>query len=148
MNRPIKFRAWVDGEHKEYGGSVLKAKPHMEENVCVNGNGHYIWVDGFNGDRIRGAYATVPLMQFTGLTDKNGKEIYEGDVVREVLWSAQQKKDVLQEIRWSDVNGGFWVGSAYPLNQGASQDLEIVGNIYENPEMLAPQPHHSDLPNN
>jgi len=71
------------------------------------------------------------LMQFTGLTDKNGKEIYEGDIVRR--WRSPVPKVVEWKTdRW--VYTGFNVSS----NSKYGNTLEVIGNIYQNPELLNP----------
>lgn len=72
------------------------------------------------------------IMQYTGLKDKSGKEIYEGDIVKEQYHGSLY----VQEVKWSEPNSGFWIGGAAHLNKGVAQDLEIIGNIYENSELL------------
>jgi len=72
-----------------------------------------------------------PLMQFTGLRDKNDKEIYEVDV----LGFAIKSRDV---VRYD--NGGFKIEKVY-LGAGIESglpigDVKVIGNIYENPELL------------
>ena len=80
----------------------------------------------------------LPIMQFTGLHDKNGKEIWEGDVVRwlkypetlgQVWW---QNHAAYFAIDWS-ASKGFYEGNP-PIQ--FSREFEVLGNIYENPELL------------
>lgn len=76
----------------------------------------------------------VELTQFTGLTDKNGKEIYEGDLVGE--------KDFYFEVTWD--RGAFHIGNSQTLIEWLDSrsrkgfGTEVLGNIYENPELLRP----------
>ena len=81
---------------------------------------------------------TECLMQYIGAKDKNGVEIYEGDVIR-------GKRKVNYVIRWSDAKCGFVADAAdtadlckmFPeLNQGTTVYYEVIGNIYANPEMV------------
>ena len=89
-------------------------------------------------------YEHYHLMQFTGLKDKNGIEIYEGDIVKiefkeefnsenyinisEVIWSESS-------LRWDvPVENGAKYGLR--LNWGGYESLEIIGNIHENKELL------------
>lgn len=83
----------------------------------------------------------APVMQFTGLYDKNGKEIYEGDVIR-ILLRRHMEDSVFAnaEIRfegaafWFDApKVGFTDCNWHFYNQS---DREVIGNIYENPELL------------
>jgi len=119
--RPIKFRAWDKMEKRMIPHNLLMAQQYarpLDDNI-------------FNDD-------THIVMQFTGLHDKNGREIYEGDIVR------------LEAGVWSDVaevvfnNGCFilkcdywyWSGRCISAHYG---EYEVIGNIYENPKLLEKQ---------
>lgn len=94
------------------------------------------------------------LLQFTGLHDRHGKEIYEGDIVRfadkwewyrgkfagGILSTAEDKKEVLTnhkkypyEIRKVEFNEG---GFVFATHSEIREYWEVIGNIYENPELL------------
>lgn len=71
-------------------------------------------------------------MQFTGLTDKNSKEIYEGDVVKHGNEIGFVEFDIGKfYVHW--VNKTWLTDEIHVL----AQHIEIIGNIYENPELLA-----------
>ena len=80
----------------------------------------------------------LELMQFTGLLDKNGKEIYEGDIVKDseeklltIEWDAHHVAFVASD-RWMEWLRGYGnSGNPYEARQ-----CEIIGNIYENPELI------------
>jgi uncharacterized phage protein (TIGR01671 family) len=77
----------------------------------------------------------VVIMQFTGLKDKNGKEIYEGDLITHTSRHGGKPHPVIYH------NGGFHAdyGLIYPLSVEHYDkycEIEVVGNIYENPELL------------
>lgn len=124
MNRKIKFRAW-DESRKEMitnFGRLEQSMPELLQNDEY-GNifcGHY----EDNGDWIEPV-----LMQYTGLKDKNGKEIYEGDILG---W--EKFEGTKNQTRWIvqyNNERGF-------KNWSSSDNDEIViGNIYENPELLS-----------
>ena len=88
----------------------------------------------------------VKLMQFTGLKDKNGKEICEGDIVRRVyaFTKANKPKETTDQIVFSDEWGAFAFHSKTNIGKGWSRmysghkafPFEVIGNIYENPELL------------
>lgn len=71
------------------------------------------------------------LMQYTGLKDRNGREIYEGDIVG-YKWQAVRSE--LLVVEWSVSDGAYLFGGIrtdYAVKYG-----EVIGNIYENPELL------------
>lgn len=110
--REIKFRAW-DGDTMHYNGVIIMDD---ESSVCLNG-----CIDCDD------AQPVADIMQFTGLNDKNGKEIYEGDIVR-----LENTKWLFETVDWKKLS--WWLGE-YMLSDYNPQDLEIIGNIYDNPEL-------------
>jgi uncharacterized phage protein (TIGR01671 family) len=125
--REIKFRAW-DKIHKEIKEvAIISWISRFAALWNVRGNVR-ITIDRDFGD--------IELMQYTGLKDKNGKEIYEGDIVY-----AKCCEKYL-EVYWNDIGcGGWWFtekidGDMYPVGKIDLDWLEVKGNIYENPELL------------
>jgi len=125
--REIKFRGKdLDGDGWVYGSLVKEVCgdvwifPHGDT-YCNAGGDWYC--------RKRPGFCVVDpktVGQYTGLKDKNGKEIYEGDVVRDY-------EGVIHYVRWSVGDGCFdFTGSPYTL----SDDCEVIGNIYDSPELL------------
>ena len=128
--RKIKFRVWHKKEKKIYVVSRIEFLALSSNVGCV---GRFIDAD----------FEDVELMQYTGLKDKNGKEIWEGDLLGYESKLAKDKDKVtkwqlhIYEVLMED---GCWVGKA-----GAGTDLlcdllkvdhlaEIIGNIWENPD--------------
>ena len=78
----------------------------------------------------------VILMQSTGLKDKNGVEIFEGDIVKG--YSVYPATSTFESFLMGEVyytNRGTWDCYSYILG-GFNEQMEIIGNIYENPELL------------
>lgn len=126
-----KFRA--------YDGGSLNRMYQPDEVMAGNGD---IWI--IDEDSAAGEWIVnndIHLMQSTGLFDRNGQEIFEGDIVQfedyyEVSDSLYINKGI---IEWCQ--GGFHVTNRdsvlmEDLLDGDSLDVTIIGNIYENPELL------------
>lgn len=119
--REIKFRCFYEGKFNYFvvGQSMTALQGAIYDQCCLM---------GFKFD------------QFTGLLDKNGKEIFEGDILQSHYYSCPAK----YVIEWWD-NGAAWFpgrlneeipttyGTTFKENIGRD---EIIGNIYENPELL------------
>lgn len=119
--REIKFRAWHKG--KKIIGNVLGIDILHKEIFFSNEDVDcYEHVD----------FKNIELMQYTGLKDKNGKEIYEGDIFH------IGSKKILYVVEWIDcglkgrqIRNKSWIGLNY-----WKEDIEVIGNIYENSELL------------
>ena len=87
-------------------------------------------------------------MQFTGLLDKNGKEIYEGDIIKSKETDEVYRIDEMLPAHRQDhsTNIGYYIGGKYEIRKGVgytgddwmswTEMYEIIGNIYENPELI------------
>lgn len=97
--------------------------------------------DGFPGITERAGSAFKEAEQCTGLKDKNGKLIYEGDILKIVLHSTQHKPFAFQEKAVVEFKEGAFghkdfVGHASLNHYAPGVTFEIIGNIHENPELL------------
>ena len=124
MGREIDFRAWfiyvVPGNGKRMFYEIQRGADGMTFE-------HFLYDGEDNGPPSR-----FIIMQYTGLNDRLGKRIYEGDVVKFL----HAKKETVLPVCWGI--GGWWA-----KGRGWFKDLreiynrcEVVGNLYENPELL------------
>jgi len=138
--RTIKFRAW----DKEYENMFHNAYPFE----------HLVYVEMFDDDETFQRYKhkmmvvnrkyfyfiiakDIDLMQFTGVLDKNEKEIYEGDICR--------LEKAVYKVYWNDDRWGLEGAKGWDYDSGDYyrgddinnwDEFEIIGNLYQNPELM------------
>jgi uncharacterized phage protein (TIGR01671 family) len=122
MTREIKFRAW-DGKMMHYGGFSIHATGKVEV--------------------LKGLVPrSLKIMEYTGVTDKHGSEIYEGDTVEYEEWAIVEEKwqktgaIVKRPIVWiGDMLTTEWSSQGLKVLMSINHEFTIVGNIHENPEL-------------
>lgn len=124
MQREIRFRVWTGKE------MIVVDEIHP---ISFEEKGRWFLFD--QGNNFVSNYITGHLMQYTGLMDKMGKRIYEGDIVKH--------KEVIFQIIWSEEDASFLLSKGPIENQDVmawlgecAENSLIIGNIYENPELL------------
>lgn len=127
--REIKFRAWDKIKNR-----ILEVRVIDWLNGMVDWPYPYIERDWSNNDE-------VILMQYTGIRDKNGKEIYEGDILSGIAfyngndYGGPVKKEeyyICKDVVFSE---GCYMCGGFALNE-ISRYMEVIGNIYKNPELM------------
>jgi len=121
MNIEIKFRAWDDIDRIMMEVSRL--------NFC---NGELIgtWRNGDQGQGFNYPSDRIFLMQYTGIKDKNGQEIYEGDIVDTDL-----QKYIVKYIPYCGWFP-FGLGSHHNEDLLTGNDVKVIGNKFQNPELV------------
>lgn len=113
--KQIKFRAWDEVN-----------KVMLEPQDLTMNFTYWKWL----------GHKDVPLMQFTGMIDRDGNDIYEGDIL-----AGQGLKN--QEVIWDEARGMWSLDGSVPSGQLShyAVDSRIIGNVCENPELLTKNDH-------
>ena len=151
MSREIKFRAMTKANNVMVFGDLI---------VCPNGEHRILWFEmkgelplDVDYNYFNEVVQSSTVGQFTGLLDKNGKEIYEGDVIKHDLGHERFKKlkwqvvfefgsfQLRTESEHNPVSFPYHAHQAIINNSILSQSeycehIEIIGNIYENPNLI------------
>lgn len=171
MNDRLKFRAWVeDVDLEDENGNEYK-KSFMIYDIAVFGGyrvGHYgedlerqLELQGFSEDEIEQFeddwcleegddwfnFDADEIEQCTGLKDKNGKLIYEGDIINQVRYNApysskRKSKNIKCIVKWDDLRLCYYFDNIEKemdfiyFNINEPNDVEVIGNIHKNPELL------------
>ncbi|WP_418953595.1 YopX family protein [Streptococcus sp.] len=119
---------------------VLKFRAWDEDSQKMNGNVE-IYINKDKTIEVRSKDDKTIVMQFTGLKDENGKEVFEGDIIKD-------SEDFIAQVVYDKEYAGFGLNyQPFDLTEGLSvtfeelkneyqNTFEIIGNIYENPELL------------
>ena len=107
--REIKFRAWDSLQKKMYSWEELKANKFCSA-----------W------DLLYFPHDNKILLEYTGLKDKNGEEIYEGDILEH-----NYDTKIKSIVKWDKNEASF-----HPINNFIAAKRKVIGNIYENPNLF------------
>ena len=143
--RPIKFRAWDPKRKRMFTGDQIEVRDHIKV-VLSYGELHI-----FRHVQSQDEWEELIPIEWTGLTDKNGTPIYEGDILKDEerigLWAVAYHNGRFEAVAISDEEPAVQIchtprrasirGIRLPISWG--DKVEVIGNIHQHPELLTPK---------
>jgi gp52 len=132
MNREILFRGKRVDNEEWVEGVPVKVNTENKKEKCFIVQAEFKSYDIFIDFLEISTFEVIPstVGQYTGLTDRNGVKIFEEDIVRDTRYHTKST------VKWRD--SSFWL-DAFHEDIGSvlfDNDLEVIGNVYDNPELL------------
>lgn len=147
--RTIKFRAWDKEKKIMYSfDEIMKVKIekrpfgydfYFRETYLPPENRRFPWTPNVILQQWYSSNPWLEIMQYTGLQDKNGKEIYEGDVVRFKYWDNDIPQDATNwgVVAYRNEMACFYLTQNVCITLAKQREMEIIGNIYEHSHLLS-----------
>lgn len=139
--REIEFRGkrldngeWVYGDLIRVRCYTHDGKMYEEESVAIVSDTNFVEYDGQPHHHNWCFVDPATVGQYTGLKDRNGKKIYEGDIYK---YTGTHWDDVVNECSWCD-EGNFqgFDFSPFTIDNKTLLEIEVIGNIHDNPELI------------
>ena len=126
-NREIKFRVWCISSNSFM--RIAQEGYEYHPWICFSMDGKVMHNDNMGGYTYNDQEDFV-VQQYTGITDENGKEVYEGDILKCI----NRVTNSCVYVDWN--NHSFRIDGRAPLDFLAYNEIEVAGNIFETPELL------------
>jgi len=127
MENRIKFKVWNNYTKRFESKGYLTSSSEADKSYLLAG----VMEFEQNEDEFGDDGENVQFLQFIGIKDKNGKDIFEGDIIKTINdnWGVVVRKDHAFEVTVSETQSSLYMAEWMAQS-------EVIGNIYENPELL------------